>query len=163
MRRGVLVLAGASTEYSRQQLRPWLDSLPVGERARIVCRDDIDDEEKWGWYAECDLLAQPSSVESFGLVYLEAWLMGKPVVAVRSGPVSSLVTHGEDGLLVGDGRVDELAQAFAQLLDDPARAQAMGAAGRRKVLNEFTWPRIVERAAAVYQTVVRRHHEPISA
>jgi glycosyltransferase involved in cell wall biosynthesis len=162
-RRATLVLAGASTEYSRQELRPWLASLPPEDRARIVSRDDIDEAEKWGWYAECDLMAQPSSVESFGLVYLEAWLMGKPVVAARNGPVSSLVTQGEDGLLVGDGQVDELVQAFAQLLDDPARAQAMGAAGRRKVLGDFTWPRIVERAAALYQTVVRRHHEPISA
>jgi glycosyltransferase involved in cell wall biosynthesis len=162
-RRGTLVLAGASTEYSRQELAPWLANLPAEEQARIVSRDDVDEAEKWGWYAECDLMTQPSSVESFGLVYLEAWLMGKPVVAMRNGPVSSLITHGQDGWLVGDGQIEELGEAFARLLDEPARARALGASGRRKVLDEFTWPRIVDRAAALYETVVRRHHAPRTA
>lgn len=148
-----LVLAGASTEYSRNVLSPWVAQLPFEWRCRVVSRDDIDEDEKWGWYAECDVLAHPSAVESFGLVYLEAWLMGKPVVAGRNGPTASLVDHGRDGLLVGHGAVDELASGLERLLDDPTLARRLGEEGRSKVLREYTWPRIVDRAHAIYQTV----------
>lgn len=153
-RRASLVLAGASTPYSRETLQPWLDGLPPEWRGRIVSRDDVDEAEKWGWYAECNVLAHPSAIESFGLVYLEAWLMGKPVVAGRNGPTASLAAHGRDGLLVGHGDVGETASALGRLLDDPAFARRLGEEGRIKVLREFTWPRIVDRARAIYQTVV---------
>jgi glycosyltransferase involved in cell wall biosynthesis len=160
-RRAGLVLAGASTEYSRNVFSPWLTQLPSEWRGRIVSRDDIDEDEKWGWYAECDVLAHPSAVESFGLIYLEAWLMGKPVVAGRNGPTASLVDHGRDGLLVGHGAVDELASALERLLDDPTLARRLGEEGRAKVLREYTWPRIVDRAHAIYQTVAgTAHGEP---
>jgi glycosyltransferase involved in cell wall biosynthesis len=157
-RAGTLVLAGASTEYSRSVLGPWLASLPAPWQARILVRDDIDEAEKWGWLAECDLLAHPSAIESFGLVYLEAWLLGKPVIAGRNGPTAALVRHGGDGLLVGHGAVDELETALARLLDEPLWARRLGEEGRAKALREYTWTRIVDRAHAFYQTAVERHH-----
>jgi glycosyltransferase involved in cell wall biosynthesis len=157
-RPGRLVLAGAATDYSRGVLDPWLAGLPGGRRGRILSRDDVSEDEKRGWLAECNLLAHPSRVESFGLVYLEAWLMGKPVVAGRSGPAASLVSHERDGLLVGHGAVEELEQAVARILDDPAWARRLGEEGRTKVLREHTWRRVVDRSAALHQTAVLRHH-----
>jgi len=157
-RPGTLVLAGASTDDSRRVLSAWLASLPLESRERILCRDDVDEAEKWGWLAECDLLAHPSAVESFGLVYLEAWAAGRPVIAGRNGPSAALIRHGVDGLLVGHGDVDELAASIARLLDAPAWARQLGEQGRERVRREHTWPRVVDRARVFYQTAVDRHH-----
>jgi glycosyltransferase involved in cell wall biosynthesis len=152
-----LVLAGASTPYSEQVLEPFLRELPPQWRSRVVSRTDISEAEKWGWYRECSLLAHPSRVESFGLIYLEAWLFGKPVIGCRSGPVSSLIHHGRDGLLVGYADRDELAAAIARLLDNPEAARAMGQEGRRKTLQNFTWAHVIDRAHAIYRALVEEH------
>src|SRR6185295_425263 len=49
---GTLVLAGASTEFSRTHLARMIARLPPEWQARVVSRDDIQEDEKWGWYSE---------------------------------------------------------------------------------------------------------------
>jgi glycosyltransferase involved in cell wall biosynthesis len=154
---GALVLAGASTEYSRTDLERIIATLPGGWRRRVVVRDDIGEDEKWGWYTECDVLAHPSRVESFGLVYLEAWLCGKPVIGGRTGPQASLIDEGRDGLLVRPGDVEELATQLRRLLFEPGLSAALGRAGREKVLHSFTWDAVVDRAAAMYRQLATNH------
>ena len=151
--RFTLALVGAATPFSRRlegELR---------DRPEIVWRDDVGEAEKWAWLRACAVLVQVSCVDSFGLVYLEAWSRGKPVVAGRTGPQASLIDHGRDGLLVGlDDRdldtTDELAEALDAILARPAWAAELGAAGRAKVLRDHTWSRVVERAAALYSSRV---------
>jgi glycosyltransferase involved in cell wall biosynthesis len=154
---GALVLAGASTEYSRTDLDRIITTLPDGWRRRVVVRDDIREDEKWGWYTECDVLAHPSRVESFGLVYLEAWLCGKPVIGGRTGPQASLIDEGRDGLLVRPGDVEELATQLRRLLFEPGLSAALGRAGREKVFHSFTWDAVVDRAGAMYRQLAANH------
>lgn len=155
--RATLVLAGASTEYSRDVLGPYLRSLPSEWRAHIVSRDDIDEKEKWAWYQACSLLVHPSRIESFGLVYLEAWLCGKPVIGGRTGPQASLIKHNEDGLLVGYGDVRELATAVRRLIANPELRRSLGTNGQRKARHRFTWPTIVARAGDIYDEIIDRY------
>jgi glycosyltransferase involved in cell wall biosynthesis len=72
---------------------------------------------------------------------------GLPVVASRSGTVEETVVHGLTGFLVEKNNVGELAQALLVLLKDDALREAMGRAGRRRVLKHFTWSRV---AAGMY-------------
>jgi glycosyltransferase involved in cell wall biosynthesis len=67
---------------------------------------------------------------------------GLPVVATRSGTVEETVVDGKTGFLVGKNHAGELAQALLHLLKDDARREAMGRAGRRRVLKHFTWSRV---------------------
>ncbi len=156
-RRGTLVLAGAATDYSRTHLARMFERLPAEWKARMVARDDIDEDEKWGWLTECDVLAHPSSIESFGLVYLEAWLCGKPVIGGRTGPQCAVIEEGRDGLLVKPGSVNETVVAIDRLLFEPGFGRKLGEAGRAKVLNHFTWDVVVDRAEAMFRTVTSRH------
>jgi glycosyltransferase involved in cell wall biosynthesis len=158
--RSTLVLAGASTDYSRTALARLIRRLPPEWQGRVVVRDDIAEAEKWGWYCECTVLAHPSHVESFGIVYLEAWLCGKPVVGGRTGPQTSLIDEGRDGLLVRFGDVEELAMQIGRLLEASGLAVALGRAGRTKVLQHYTWEAIVDRAAELYLSLARRHEHP---
>lgn len=97
----------------------------------------LSEKEKHDLLAAIDVLALPSRVESFGWVYLEAWLYGKPVVGARAGGVPWVVEDGEDGILVEYGDVEGLADALAWLLNDRERARVMGERGRQKVLARF--------------------------
>lgn len=152
-RPGRLVLAGASTDYSRTHLSRIIGRLPPEWRRRVIVRDNIDEDEKWGWFTECDVLAHPSHVESFGLVYLEAWLCGKPVIGGRTGPQCAVIDEGRDGFLVQPGSVDELVVALDRLLFEPGLGLRLGEAGREKVLGHFTWDSVVDRAELMFRTI----------
>jgi glycosyltransferase involved in cell wall biosynthesis len=156
-RPGTLVLVGASTEYSRTHLARMIGRLPSEWRTRLVIRDDIEEDEKWGWYCECDVLAHPSHVESFGLVYLEAWLCGKPVIGGRTGAQSCVIDEGRDGFLVKPGDVDELVMKLDRLLSEPDLGATFGRVGRAKVLNQFTWDLVVDRAERMFRTLASNH------
>ena len=92
---------------------------------------------KWDFYAGIDLFALPSRSDSFGLVLLEAWANGKPVVAYRAGGPADLVRHERDGLLVPCGDVPGLTAAIDRLAGDAELRHRLGQSGRRRVGEEF--------------------------
>jgi phosphatidylinositol alpha-1,6-mannosyltransferase len=84
-------------------------------------------------------------LEALGVVFLEAAATGLPVVAGRSGGAPETVSEGVTGTVVDGRRPGPVGEAMAGLLADPARARAMGAAGRRRVEAEFSWEAVVAR------------------
>jgi glycosyltransferase involved in cell wall biosynthesis len=146
-----LVIAGSATDYSRTTLAEAIAELPAAWKRRVLARDDIADEEKWRWLVDCDVLAHPSRDESFGIVYLEAWSCGKAVIGGRTGSQRCVIEDERDGLLVAPGDVDELTGALRKLLRDREYRSRLGDAGRRKVLSQFTWSSVVDRAEAMYR------------
>jgi glycosyltransferase involved in cell wall biosynthesis len=100
-----------------------------------------------------DVLVLPSESESFGIVFTEAWMLGKPVVGSRRcGPVASLIDDGRDGFLCENP--EEIAARLEQLFDDPPAAEQMGAAGRQKTLSTYTWPHVADRFQSAILEVV---------
>ena len=83
----------------------------------------------------------PSRTDSFGIVYLEAWLYNKPVIGAYAGGVPDVIDDGKNGYLVKFGDVEMLAQRIKQLLGNPIGALTMGQRGYAKVLHEMTWER----------------------
>jgi glycogen(starch) synthase len=132
-----LALAGAILT----SFRHYLDGLPLADRKRICVLGPIDEAEKRDLLAACDILSMTSRTDSFGIVYLEAWLYGKPVIGASAWGTSDVIADGEDGLLVPFGDVPALAAAIATLLDDPARRVALGTRGEQKVRRFHTWDR----------------------
>ena len=141
-----LVMIGRPME----RFRRFFDGLDAGARARCHLLGPVSDVDKADALAACALLALPSHTESFGLVYLEAWALGKPVIGARAGAVPAVIDHGGDGVLTAYGDVPALAEAIASLLDDPARAQAMGAAGQEKVATRYTWDAAARQIESLY-------------
>ena len=88
-------------------------------------------------------------VEGFGIVFLEANACEVPVVGGRSGGTSDAVADGETGLLVDGSSPAEIARAVTRLLQNPTLARRMGAAGRARVVREFTWDRAASQLAAL--------------
>jgi glycosyltransferase involved in cell wall biosynthesis len=96
-------------------------------------------------------LDERADTEGLGVVLLEAMSYGVPVVATRRGGIVDVVDDGRTGILVEDDPA-ALAIGIAALLDDPARAWALGQAGRARVRERFGWDSIVDRLEAVYRS-----------
>jgi len=98
--------------------------------------------------------AIPSLYEPLGIVNLEAMACGTAVVGSRVGGIPEVVADGDTGLLVPADDPAALAAALNSLLADPARAAAMGAAGRKRALAEFSWDAIAAQTAALYAALL---------
>jgi glycogen(starch) synthase len=142
-----LFLIGAPAE----PLQRLLMSLPAAMHGRVVVLGHTDDAGKKDLLAACHLLAMPSRTDSFGIVYLEAWLYRKPVIAARAWGMSDVVDDGRDGVLVPFGDVAQLADAIRQFMDDPVRRAAMGTQGEKKVYQRYTWDHVYSRLVGTYQ------------
>jgi glycosyltransferase involved in cell wall biosynthesis len=106
------------------------------------------------WMRHFDLLIHPSQHEGFGLVLLEAMAARLPIVATRVSAIPEIVQDGQTGLLVPPQDPPALAQAVVQLLTNPEQRAQMGAAGYARLVQEFSVARMVERTAALYQSLL---------
>jgi glycosyltransferase involved in cell wall biosynthesis len=110
-------------------------------------------DEKLAAFREADVLCHPTYHDTFGLVILEGMSCGMPVVATRYCSIPLIVDDGETGLLVPPRDPDGLAEALAELADNPELIRQMGIAGREKFLREFTLQRHVEQMRQVFLAV----------
>ncbi len=127
----------------------------VGCDRRVHQLGKVDLRVKTDALAACSLLCVPSTQESFGGVYTEAWSFARPVVGCNIPAVADVVTHGVDGFLVQQ-QPAEIADAVCQILLDPHLGRTMGLAGRAKVERRYTWPRIAALTQQAYERALRR-------
>jgi glycosyltransferase involved in cell wall biosynthesis len=104
--------------------------------------------------AACDVFTLPSFEEPFGLVYLEAMAMRRPVIAVDNGGVPEVVEHGRTGLLSPPLDVPALANNILTLLRDRELRVEMGNYGRARVLEHFSAQRMAREAGEAYQRIL---------
>ncbi|HEV2251357.1 MAG TPA: glycosyltransferase family 4 protein [Candidatus Limnocylindria bacterium] len=109
----------------------------------------VSEARKAEAYARATVFALPSDHETFGHTYLEAWCAGRPVIAGDIAPLREVVRDGVDGLHAAN-EPRAIADAILALLRDPARAAAMGASGRTRVAERYTWPAVAAKTEAVY-------------
>ncbi|MGQ0634330.1 MAG: glycosyltransferase family 4 protein [Planctomycetaceae bacterium] len=103
--------------------------------------------------AAMDIYCLPSLQQGLGTIMLEAMALARPVIATGVGGIYNVVRDGETGLIVPPQNSTALAQRMLELLDNPARARALGAAGRDLVLREFDVDRMVFQTAELYREV----------
>ncbi len=113
----------------------------------------LQDPDLVGLYNEAAVFACPSIYEPFGIINLEAMACETPVVASRVGGIKEVVVDGETGVLVPPGDSVRLGHALEKILEDPKLAARMGKAGRRRVLQHFTWDRIAEKTLKLYRSL----------
>ena len=94
--------------------------------------------------------------EPFGIVILEAWAAGCPVVATRVGGVPGFVADGRDARLVEARQPASMASALAELLANPPQARALAERGRAKAAH-YSWDNVTRRLLAIYEEVRRAH------
>jgi phosphatidylinositol alpha-1,6-mannosyltransferase len=144
-------------------LRPYLVQLAqsLNLDSSVEFTGAVPDGELPGAYRQAEVLVllgrdspADGGAEGFGIVCLEAAACGIPVVAGRSGGLPDAVEDGVTGILVDPNDLADCAAAIVALLEDPQRARALGEAGRKRVLERFTWERVLADARRVFGEVV---------
>jgi len=106
-------------------------------------------------YAEAEVAVVPSLYEGFSLPAIEAMACGVPVVATTGGALPEVVGEsGRTGVLVTPDDPEALVTAIRDLLDDPATRARLGAAGRERVMERFTWQVTARGTAACYDAIL---------
>jgi starch synthase len=166
----IILLAGAP---DTPQIAAEVEALAVELRAArdshgvIWVQEMLPKTEVIQVLTHATVFVCPSIYEPMGIVNLEAMACETAVVATATGGIPEVVADGETGVLVpieqlADGTgtpvhperfVADLAAAMTELIEDPARAERMGKAGRRRAVERFSWSRIAEDTMAVYRSV----------
>ena len=166
----LIICAGAAdTTQIAERIRGMARGLAGERRGVHWIEDPLGRPEIVQLLSHSDVFVCPSVYEPFGLINVEAMACSLPVVASAVGGIPEIVVDGVTGLLVpifdagADGQPAEperfardLAAATNELLANPERSHEMGAAGRRRVLESFTWDVTAQRTAELYRTVLGR-------
>ncbi|MBI5022803.1 MAG: glycosyltransferase family 4 protein [Candidatus Magasanikbacteria bacterium] len=129
-------------------LQNQIAELGLSDNVEIL--EKVYDKELQEWYNKCTLFALPCrqigvDVEGFGLVFLEAALAGKPVVAGNSGGAPETIRHGYGGFVIEPDSPDELYQALLKILTDEPFANRLGDYGCDWVSRNFQWEKEIEK------------------
>jgi len=151
----ILVLIGPETqpEYARR-LREFATAHSIADCVRFVPGLRNDDPELVQAFHGCDVFVLPSMHEPFGIVVLEAWSSGRPVIASRVGGLKALVRDGETGIFFDPQATDASAALSAklqQLQSEPALRRQLAEAGLREARAGYDWARINQRLETLYQ------------
>ncbi len=153
--RGHAIIAGGDATMRGADLQRLAADLGVAGRTHVV--GAVDPATLRALYAIADVFVLPSVArsEAFGIVQIEAQFAGLPVICTELGTGTSYVTqHGRTGLVVPPDDPPALAQALAALFANPARARALGAAGRERAAAEFRFEQMLERIEQVYAEAI---------
>jgi glycosyltransferase involved in cell wall biosynthesis len=147
-------LYGKTLEATEQQVLNVL--APAIARKRAFMLGIVPPVEIDAYYAASDIFVLPSMFqETFGLVLLEAFSAGLPVIAFRSGGIPELVEDRTNGIIVPQGDEEALYQSMRELMLDRDLRDRLGAAAE-SVPSRFPWENTVDRLEAVYHDVLNR-------
>ncbi len=147
-----LLLAGPVTlaDYVRE-LDARIAASPHAGRIRRLGALDPATAEVADAFAATDIFVLPSRHEPFGIVVLEAWSAGRPVVVAEVGGLQQLVRAGENGLFFPSGDVAACAARVAELLGNPERCASLGAAGCTLARETYSWEQFAVKTERIYQ------------
>lgn len=137
-----VIYAVVGDGQDRQMLEQLAREKGISEH--VIFTGRVSDEDLLRFYARADVFVLASreegrDIEGFGLVFVEAGAFGVPVIGGDSGGIRQAVTPGENGILVDPNRPEAIATAIDTLLSDKQLAEKLGAEGKRRATEIFTW------------------------
>jgi glycosyltransferase involved in cell wall biosynthesis len=158
-------LAKVRTERADAHLMVIGKRKPGGRADEVIRRLGLDDhvgfvtgvpdERIIELYSEAELAVVPSLYEGFSLPAIEAMSCGTPLVATSGGALPEVVGRdGETALVVPPGDSEALAARLRRALDEPGLRGTVGAAGRRRVVDQWSWRHTAERTVEQYRILL---------
>ena len=150
-----LILIGPETQpdYAKK-LRDFIAANYLGDRVKILPGMRNDNPELIQAFHACDVFVLPSMHEPFGIVVLEAWSSGKPVIASCVGGLQALVRDGETGFFIDPNSSDaatDLAAKLNRFATEPELKNKIGNTGLREAKLKYDWTQIGQQLETLYQ------------
>jgi glycosyltransferase involved in cell wall biosynthesis len=151
----ILVLAGPCTdEPYGQKVNRMIEEQGLAERVLLTGGMPSDDPRLIGLLQQATVLLLPSLSETFGLVLLEAWAAGIPVIASRTSGASALIENGRNGWLFDLSEPGSFHRALEDVLDDPEKTREMAARGFEKVRDAYSVDATSRQMKRLYEELV---------
>jgi len=131
-----------------------INSVPEEMRSRIRFLGSVANDALSSVYGGAHVCVQPSRVEAFTIVPLESMACGTPVIMSSLVAADEVIDEGSDGFIVDPRDPTALADSILFALDNPERINAMRAAARSKVADNFSLPHLVQKNEAYYQSCI---------
>lgn len=128
--------------------------LSADEKKYIIEMGTISHKDKVNLLHISDILLLPSEFEAFGIVFLEAWICGVPVLGTTRGAMPSII--GNDGLLCKFGEVEDMKAKISKGLSDNNALKKMGKSGKKKVIENYTWDVIGNKVEKAISSVYKK-------
>lgn len=148
-----LVLAGPGTIGGYvARLDTRIAASPAAARIRRLGALAPDGPDLPAAFAAADVFVLPSRHEPFGIVVLEAWSAGRPVLVTRVGGLQSLVEDGVGGLCFAAGDIAGAAAQMLRLADEPALRARLADHGRALAVSRYSWTQVAAETEAIYRS-----------
>ena len=145
-----LLLIGLETdEFGR-----FYKGLPASEQLGIHVLGFVDESIKHAYLMDAEALLLPSRTDSFGIVLLESWHHGRPVIGADAGGIPGVVDDGQNGILVPFGDIPALSEAIKLLTENQQLSRELGENGRQKLIANYTWEAVTNNVLDAYREVV---------
>lgn len=150
-----LVIGGGSPKPEQRELdvlktiTKIINEKGIDERVRVI--GYVPDDLLVALYQQAELFVLPSIFEPFGMTAQEAMACGTPVVASKLGGIRSVISSGENGMLIDPSDADEFADAISMLLKDRHLAERLGNEAHKTIREYYSWEAIAERYLAFYE------------
>jgi starch synthase len=155
----VMVLAGACTEEEYgKRIQSRIRELGLGERVVLTGGLPPGDPRLLGLFQQAEVLLLPSVSETFGLVLLEAWAAGTPVISSRTSGASALIHHGVNGWLFDLEEPGSFHLAVDRTLSEPGLRERMAACGSELVATEYNTDVLAGRMKKLYEALIEEKH-----
>lgn len=149
----LLLIGPVTVDWYAEKLRDFLRREDLQDRVSIFPGMVPDDERLLAAYQQAAVFFLPSLHEPFGIVVLEAWSAGLPVIASAVGGLQHLIRDGQNGLLFTSDDLSSLMKACSRL-SVPGMRDRLIANATAEVETSYTWPVICRRLADFYQKVL---------
>ncbi len=126
----------------------------LGLRNQVEFTGSLPQDQAMRRMAEADIFVLPSYEEGFGIVYLEAMAMSKPVIACSGQGISDVIESGNNGYLVEPQDINALIHTMRILLSDQNLARSIGSRGKAKVYRSYLWRHQMARLSILYDQVL---------
>lgn len=148
-----LILLDKTLKGSQHKLAAYIRSL-TSNGVKVTDLGWVSGQNLIDAYQASDVLVEPTRTDAFGIVFLEAWACGKPVIAADFGAVSEIVLDNVNGLLVRFGDWQGIEKALISLIDDRKFRTRLGENGKQDVIKKYSIENMVQNTELIYDSII---------
>ncbi len=155
----LLLIGHVTNQAYHMKLQDNIAQFGLQDKVTLIPGVDGQSNDLVDAYHAADLFCLSSIHEPFGIVILEAWAAGLPVIASKVGGVPSFVANGEDGLLFESNDSESFFNAFKQIALNDQYSKDIGLAGQQKAVRQYSWQQITNQLINIYEEAI--HENPL--